>query len=140
MKKNIFSKILVAVAMVATTGVFSSCDALSNLDNGTYLGDMVISGPGVANHEATLEMESTLQLKCAEMFSGMNEVRWRTADPNIARVDETSGLVTPVATGIVRIDAYTDTENVRQGDYVMVTVVGKSLGVIDDALNQSLAD
>ena len=52
MKKNIFSKILVAVAMVATTGVFSSCDALSNLDNGTYLGDMVISGPGVANHEA----------------------------------------------------------------------------------------
>ncbi len=96
--------------------------------------------PGVANHEATLEMESTLQLKCAEMFSGMNEVRWRTADPNIAKVDETSGLVTPVAPGIVRIDAYTDTENVRQGDYVMVTVVGKSLIVVDDALNQSLAD
>ena len=136
MKKNIFSKILVAVAMVATTGVFSSCDALSNLDNGTFLGDMVISG----NHEATLEMESTLQLYCAEMFSGMNEVRWRTSDPNIAKVDETSGVVTPVATGIVRIDAYTDTKNVRQGDYVMVTVVGKSLGVIDDALNQSLAD
>jgi len=49
-------------------------------------------------------------------------------------------VVTPVATGIVRIDAYTDTKNVRQGDYVMVTVVGKSLGVIDDALDQSLAD
>ena len=126
--------------MLLSATALTSCDALANLDNGTFLGDMVISGPGVANHEATLEMESTLQLKCAEMFSGMNEVRWRTADPNIAKVDETSGLVTPVAPGIVRIDAYTDTENVRQGDYVMVTVVGKSLGVIDDALNQSLAD
>ena len=140
MRKNIFSKILVAAAMLLSATALTSCDALANLDNGTFLGDMVISGPGVANHEATLEMESTLQLKCAEMFSGMNEVRWRTADPNIAKVDETSGLVTPVAPGIVRIDAYTDTENVRQGDYVMVTVVGKSLSVVDDALNQSLAD
>ena len=140
MKKNIFSKILVAAAMLLSATALTSCDALANLDNGTFLGDMVISGPGVANHEATLEMESTLQLKCAEMFSGMNEVRWRTADPNIAKVDETSGLVTPVAPGIVRIDAYTDTENVRQGDYVMVTVVGKSLSVIDDGLDQSLAD
>ena len=126
--------------MLLSATALTSCDALSNLDNGTFLGDMVISGPGVANHEATLEMESTLQLKCAEKFSGMNEVRWRTADPNIAKVDETSGLVTPVAPGIVRIDAYTDTENVRQGDYVMVTVVGKSISIVGDALDQSQAD
>jgi hypothetical protein len=38
------------------------------------------------------------------------------------------------------VKAYTDTEDVRQGDYVVITVVGKSLIVIGDALDQSLAD
>ena len=140
MKKNIFSKILVAVAMVATTGVFSSCDALSNLDNGTFLGDMVISGPGVSDHKLTIEMESTVQLKCAEKFSGMNEVVWTSLDESIVKVGERTGVITPVAPGTAMVKAYTDTENVRQGDYIFITVVGKSLVVVGDALDQSLAD
>lgn len=45
-----------------------------------------------------------------------------------------------VASGTVRIYAYTDTKDVRQGDYVLVTVVGKSIVVVGDALNQSLAE
>ena len=140
MKKNIFSKILVAVAMVATTGVFSSCDALSNLGNGTFLGDMVISGPGVSNHAVTIEMESTVQLYCAEKFSGMNEVVWKSYDESVVKVDERTGVLTPVAPGTAKVTAYTDTEPVRQGDYVMVTVVGKGISIVDDALDQSLAD
>ena len=140
MKKNIFSKILVAVAMVATTGVFSSCDTFANLDNGTFLGDMVISGPGVSDHKLTIEMESTVQLKCAEKFSGMNEVVWTSLDESIVKVDERTGVITPVAPGTAMVKAYTDTEYVRQGDYVMITVVAKSLNVIGDALDQSLAD
>ena len=140
MKKNIFSKILVAVAMVATTGVFSSCDTFANLDNGTFLGDMVISGPGVSDHKLTIEMESTVQLKCAEKFSGMNDVVWTSLDESIVKVDERSGVITPVALGTATVKAYTDTENVRQGDYVMITVIPKSLNVIGDALDQSLAD
>ena len=140
MKKNIFSKILVAVAMVATTGVFSSCDTFANLDNGTFLGDMVISGPGVSDHKLTIEMESTVQLKCAEKFSGMNDVVWTSLDESIVKVDARSGVITPVAPGTAMVKAYTDTENVRQGDYVMITVIPKSLNVIGDALNQSLAD
>ena len=140
MKKNIFSKILVAVAMVATTGVFSSCDTFANLDNGTFLGDMVISGPGVSDHKLTIEMESTVQLKCAEKFSGMNDVVWTSLDESIVKVDARSGVITPVALGTAMVKAYTDTENVRQGDYVMITVIPKSLNVIGDALDQSLAD
>jgi hypothetical protein len=140
MKKNIFSKILVAVAMVATTGVFSSCDAFANLANGTFLGDMVISGPGVSDHKLTIEMESTVQLKCAEKFSGMNDVVWTSLDESIVKVDERTGVITPVAPGTAMVKAYTDTEPVRQGDYVMITVIPKSLNVIGDALNQSLAD
>jgi len=140
MKKNIFSKILVAVAMVATTGVFSSCDAFANLANGTFLGDMVISGPGVSDHKLTIEMESTVQLTCAEKFSGMNDVVWTSLDESIVKVDERTGVITPVAPGTAMVKAYTDTEPVRQGDYVMITVIPKSLNVIGDALNQSLAD
>ena len=140
MKKNIFSKILVAVAMVATTGVFSSCDTFANLDNGTFLGDMVISGPGVSDHKLTIEMESTVQLKCAEKFSGMNDVVWTSLDESIVKVDARTGVITPVAPGTAMVKAYTDTENVRQGDYVMITVIPKSLNVIGDALDQSLAD
>ena len=140
MRKNIFSKILVAAAMLLSATALTSCDALANLDNGTFLGDMVISGPGVNNHEAILEMESTLKLSCAEKFSGMNDVVWKSYDESVATVDERSGVVTPVAPGTVKITAYTDTENVRQGDYIFITVVGKSLVVVGDALDQSLAD
>lgn len=138
--KKIYSKLIAVLAMVATTGVFSSCDTLAYMDNGTFLFDMVISGPGVVNHEATLEMESTLQLSCAEKFSGMNEVVWTSLDESVAKVDARSGLVTPVAPGRVKITAYTDTEPVRNGDYIYVTVVGKSISIVNDALNQSLAD
>ena len=126
--------------MLLSATALTSCDALANLDNGTFLGDMVISGPGVSDHKLTIEMESTVQLKCAEKFSGMNEVVWTSLDESIVKVDERTGVITPVAPGTAMVKAYTDTENVRQGDYVMVTVVGKSLGVIDDGLDQSQAD
>ena len=139
MKKNIFSKILVAVAMVASTCVFSSCN-VANQDNAFSINDVIISGPGVVNHEAVLEMESTLQLSCTSKFNGRSEVVWKCFDESIAKVDPKTGLVTPVAPGTVKITAYTDTKDVRQGDYIMITVVGKSLGVINDALDQSLAD
>ena len=36
--------------------------------------------------------------------------------------------------------ANTDTEPVRQGDFVEVTVIPKGLSIVDDALDQSLAD
>ena len=140
MKKNIFSKLIVALAMVVSATVLSSCDTFANMDNGTFLGDMVISGSGVSDHKLTIEMESTVQLKCAEKFSGMNEVVWTSLDESIVKVDARSGVITPVAPGTAMVKAYTDTEYVRQGDYVMITVIPKSLSIIGDALDQSLAD
>ena len=140
MKKNIFSKLMFALAMVVSATVLSSCDKLANMDNGTFLGDMVISGPGVSDHKLTIEMESTVQLYCAEKFSGMNDVVWYSLDESIVKVDARSGVITPVAPGTATVKAYTDTENVRQGDYVVITVIPKSLNVIGDALDQSLAD
>ena len=135
--KKIYSKILVTAALVASTTMFSSCELLGNMSN-----MVVISGTGVVNHEATVEMESTLQLSCTEKISGMNDVVWKSDDESIAKVDPRSGVVTPVAPGRVRIIVYTDTDIVPQSDFdfVFITVVGKSLGVIDDGLDQSEAD
>jgi hypothetical protein len=135
--KKIYSKLIAVLALVATTGVFSSCELLGNMSN-----MVVISGTGVVNHEATVEMESTLQLTCTEKISGMNDVVWKSDDESIAKVDPRSGVVTPVAPGRVRIIVYTDTDIVPQSDFdfVFITVVGKSLGVIDDGLDQSEAD
>ena len=129
-----------ALAMVVSATVLSSCDSFANLGNGSFLGDMVISGPGVSDHSLTIEMESTVQLYCAEKFSGMNDVVWTSLDESIVKVDARSGVITPVAPGTATVKAYTDTEPVRQGDYVVITVIPKSLVVIGDALDQSLAD
>lgn len=139
MKKNIINKLIVAVALIASTMMLGSCDSLSNMSNG-FLLDVTISGPGVSNHEVTLEMGKTLQLSAQEALNGMSDMVWKSYDESVATVDKKSGLVTPVAPGRVRITAYTDTKDVANGDYVFVTVVGASLSVVPDAIDQSLAD
>ena len=139
MKKTINRLFTVAVIM-GSIMLFGGCKELSNYDNGFMLLDVVISGPGVSNHAAMVEMESTLQLSAQEKYDGMTDMIWKSEDESIAKVDYKTGLVTPVAPGTVKITAYTDTKDVRQGDYIMITVVGKSLSVINDALDQSQAE
>ena len=138
--KKIISKIIVVIAILASTTLLSSCkEVFGALDNVTNV-DMFVEGKGVFDHAAKVEMGTTLQLKCSGLVYEDSKISWKSEDESIAKVDYKTGLVTPVAPGTVKITAYTDTKDVRQGDYIMITVVGKSLGVIDDALNQSLAD
>lgn len=140
MKKNAINKLFVMLSMVGAVSLFGGCKEVANMDNGFMLTDVVISGPGVNNHEVLLEMESTLQLSARETFQGMSDMVWKSYDESVATVDPKSGLVTPVAPGTVKITAYTNTKDVANGDYIIVTVAGKSLAVIGDALDQSLAD
>jgi hypothetical protein len=137
--KKIYSKLIAVLALVATTGVFSSCN-VANQDNASIINDVIISGPGVVNHEAVLEMESTLQLSCTSKFNGRSEVVWKSSDDTVATVDAKTGLVTPVSPGTVMITAYTKTDPVSQGDYVIVKVLVKNFGIIDEALDQSEAE
>jgi len=139
MKKNMINKLIVALALLASTMTLGSCDSMSNISNG-FLLDVTISGPGVSNHEVTLEMGKTLQLSAQEILGGTSDMVWRSYDESVATVDKKSGLVTPVAPGRVRITAYTDTKDFANGDYVFITVVGASISVVPDAIDQSLAD
>lgn len=138
MKKNNFNIWILALTLAVSASMLTSCDSLANFDN-TVLLDFNITGHGVSNHEVTIEVGNTLQLSCREILSGMSEVVWKSHDETIATVDA-NGVVTPVAPGRVKITAYSDTENVRNGDYVFVTVVAKGIAVVNDALDQSLAD
>jgi len=133
--KKIISKILVMMLM-ATPMLLESCDT-SNEDNAVGFGTGVsITGPGVKDHELTIEADQSVQLKA--YGDRWNGYIWTSFDESIATVND-DGVLTGVSAGRVRITAYSNTP-IANGDYIWVTVIGKSMKVNDDALDQSLAD
>lgn len=136
MKKNIFSKWIMAVAIVLAPLALSSCD---NEDN--WLSEAVtISGPGVVHHEVTLEAGQTLQLKATKgiLISGTG-FSWTSSDPAVATVDQ-NGLVTAIAAGQVTITAATTGSSVISFGSITLNVLGSSIGLVDDQIDQSEAE
>lgn len=134
--KNIFSKILMAVAIVLAPLALSSCD---NEDN--WLSEAVtISGPGVVHHEVTLEAGQTLQLKATKgvLISGTG-FSWTSSDPAVATVDQ-NGLVTAIAAGQVTITAATTGSSVISIGSITLNVLGSTISVVDDQIDQSEAE
>ena len=136
--KKIISKIIVVIAILATTTLLGSCkEMVAMLDNVSNV-DLIVEGKGVWNHSAKVEMGSTLQLSCRGLVYEDSKISWKSEDESIATVDE-NGLVTPVATGQVKIMASTQSEYVYQSGYVLVTVIGTSV-TLGDPIDQALAD
>ena len=137
MKKNIFSKILVAMALVVAPIAMSSC---SNEDN-FWTEAVTISGKGVQHHEASITIGETLQLRASNgiLVHGTG-FRWESSDESIATVDA-NGLVKGIKGGIAVITAHT-TGNSQISYQGSITLTVKNLGVssVDDKLNQSLAE
>ena len=134
---KIISKIIVVLAIVASTTLLGSCKELAVLDNVSNV-DMIMDGEGVKNHSAKVEIGSTLQLSCRGLVYEDSKILWKSDNENIATVDE-NGLVTPVATGMVTIMASTQSEYVYQSGYVLVTVLGTSV-TLGAPIDQSLVD
>mgnify|MGYP002627220482 CR=1 FL=1 len=134
MKKNIITKLVAAVVLMAAAALVSGC---SNADNGLLWSD-VPTIQGAQNHAAVLELGSTLQLS-ATTTDG-KAVVWESSDERVATVDQT-GLVTPVALGEAVITAYPkEYETIGNGNYVVVTVVDTKVGFVDDQIDQSEAE
>lgn len=125
-----------AVAIVLAPLALSSCD---NEDN--WLSEAVtISGPGVVHHEVTLEAGQTLQLSATKgaLIAGSG-FSWTSSEPAIATVDQ-NGLVTALAAGEVTITCSTTGSDVITNGSITIYVLGSSIALVDDQIDQSEAE
>ena len=125
-----------AVAIVLAPLALSSCD---NEDN--WFGEGVtISGPGVVHHEVTLEAGQTLQLSATKgaLIAGSG-FSWTSSDPAIATVDQ-NGLVKALAAGEVTITCSTTGSDVITNGSITIYVLGSSIALVDDQIDQSEAE
>lgn len=136
MRKNIFSKILMAVALVVAPLAMSSCD---NEDNWAAE-QVVIKGEGIKNKMGTIEIGQTLQLKAVrDFFVNGQGLAWKSSDESVATVDQ-NGLVKAVGVGEVVITAYTTGAKLSDSGEVTLYVVNQGIGLIDDQIDQSEAE
>ena len=98
---------------------------------------VTIHGEGVAAHAVTLELDQTVQLTAEPADRGLD---WHSDQPHVATVSD-QGLVTAVVLGEVVVTVYPkDYEHAANGNYVMVTVVDRSVPLVDDQIDQEEAE
>ena len=134
--KNIFSKILVAVALVVAPFALTGCDEKDN-----WAGEpILIRGEGVSARVLSIEKGKTVQLTAQRDFvthgAGM---AWKSSNPEVATVDQ-NGLLTAIKAGEVIITAYTTGAKVSDEGHLTVIVLNTSIGLDDDKLDQSEAE
>ena len=136
MRKNIFSKIIMAVAVVMAPLALSSCD---NEDNWA-VEQVVIKGEGISNKMGPIEVGQTLQLKAVRNFFVNGQgLAWKSSDESVATVDQ-NGLVRAVGVGEVIITAYTTGASESDSGEITLYVVNLGFGFVDDQLDQSEAE
>jgi hypothetical protein len=136
MRKNIFCKILMALAVVLLPLALNSCD---NEDN--WAGEpILITGDGVHACVLTLEKGMTVQLSTKRDFiTHGNGMAWKSSDPEVASIDQ-NGLLTALKTGEVIITAYTTGASVSDEGHLTVKVVNTGIVLVDDQIDQSDAE
>ena len=136
MKKNIISKILLALGLVVAPFAMSSCD---NEDNWA-VEQVVIKGEGIKNKMGTIEIGQTLQLKAVrDFFVNGQGLAWKSSDESIATVDQ-NGLVRAIAAGEAIITCSTTGSDVITNGSITIYVLGSSIALVDDQIDQSEAE
>ena len=133
MKHIISSKFWASLTSVLFAAMLCGC---SDQDNAIWWSDIVYIY-GAEDHAATLELGQTLQLSASPSDNGLV---WTSNNESVATVDE-NGLVTAVGLGEAVITVYPkEFEGAANGNYVVVTVVNKSIEFVDDQIDQSEAE
>ena len=136
MRKNIFSMLMMAGALVIGTTALSSC---GNEDN--YWSEAInVWGDGLQGHEAYLEIGQTLQLKAENgfMIRGTG-FEWESSDTSVATVTA-NGLITAVGPGTAVITVYTTGYPVINQNHVTIYVGNQTMGIGSGSVDQSNAE
>lgn len=136
MKKNIFSILMMAGALIIGTTALSSC---GNEDN--YWSESInISGQGLQGHEAYLEIGQTLQLTAKNGFMVRGTgFAWESSNTAVATVSA-NGLITAVGSGTAVITVYTTGNPVINQNHVTIYVGNQAIGIGSGSVDQSDAE
>jgi len=130
MKQKYLKIIKVSLVFALTIVTLSACD---HRDNYIFWSD-ITSIEGAKNHAVTLEIGQTVQLSA---YPKKEEQKWYTSNPKVATVTQ-NGLVEAIGTGEAIISVYPATGG--NGNYVIATVIHKSIMFVDDHIDQSEAE
>ena len=133
MKRNIF-KLRSILAMFTIVLFGLGFVASDEDDEAAQLSGLYIYG--IPNHTLNIEIGSAYQVSFS---AGNRALEWQSMDESVVTVTQ-DGLLTAVGLGEARITVYPVEGDVRNGNYIIVTVTDKSISVVDDAIDQSEAE
>jgi uncharacterized protein YjdB len=98
---------IIAAVVIASSALFFGCDNGGGGDSTVKVTGVVISGQGVAQDKATIAIGGTLQLtaKVSPDNATDKTVAWSSSAPNVASVDDKTGVVTGKVAGDAIITA-----------------------------------
>ena len=135
-KRTIPGKLTTALLLAAAVSLLGACHSAE--DNAIAWSDIAsVRGEGVANHAVTLEIGQAVRLTAEPADRGLD---WATDNAQVATVSA-GGVVTAVGLGRAVVTVYPkEYDGIANGNYVVVTVVDRSIGFVDDRIDQEEAE
>ena len=133
MKRNNY--MLRSIVAMFTIVLFGLGFVASDEEDGqTFISGITIHD--IHNHALVIDIGDTYQIKAS---SGDKALEWKSDDESVVTVTQ-DGRVTAVGLGVARITIYPVEGEIRNGNYVIVTVTDKSISIVNDEIDQSEAE
>ena len=131
MKRNIFK--LRSILAMFTIVLFGLGFVASDEEDDGSIG---VTIHGITHHALVMDIGDTYQVN---VNAGDKALEWNSEDESVVTVDQ-NGLLTAVGLGETRITVYPVDGELRNGNYIIVTVTDKSITIADDEIDQSEAE
>ena len=132
MKRNNY--MLRTIVAMFTIVLFGLGFVASDEDEQTMISGITIHG--ITNHALSMEIGDTYQVNAS---AGGRALEWESKDESVVTVTQ-DGLLKAVGLGEATITIYPVEGDLTNGNYIIVTVTDKSIGFVDDAIDQSEAE